>query len=430
MAEVSFVGPEDGEIALSGATRMRILEDGSTTSHRLGVGEITIAPHTEGPPQHRHAQHDEGFYVVSGTARFTVGQRSYDAPAGTFVMIPPGAPHTFANPGEEPAVLLNTFTPDLYVQYFRDLHDLIAAGQPLSDQALVDTMARYATVPATDSAPTDPGSADPAPGPATRMVTVGAVGPVPTTFTDRGEGRTYLLLHGGAGPQSVTPFADRFAGAEAARVVTPVHPGFAGTPRPGGLDTIGGLAALYVRLLDELDLTDVTVIGNSIGGWITAEMALLGSPRITGIVLVDAVGIEVAGHPVVDFFSLTLDEVARRSYHDPDPFRIDPAAMTAEQRAAMAGNRDALAVYGGTAMTDPGLAARLSGIKVPTLVLWGDSDQIVDTAYGRAYAAAIPGARFQLLPATGHVPQIETPAQLVRAISDFAPNPASTHPGT
>ena len=60
-------------VALSGPVRMRILEDGSTTAHRLGMGEITIAPHTAGPPQHRHGQHDEGFYVVSGTVRFTVG---------------------------------------------------------------------------------------------------------------------------------------------------------------------------------------------------------------------------------------------------------------------------------------------------------------------------------------------------------------------
>ena len=126
---------------------MRILEDGRTTGHRLGIGEITLAPHTEGPPQHRHARHDEGFYVVSGTARFTVGEKGYEAPAGTLVMIPPGAPHTFANPGDEPAVLLNTFTPDLYVQYFRDLRDMIAGGQDLSPQATIQVMSRYATVP-------------------------------------------------------------------------------------------------------------------------------------------------------------------------------------------------------------------------------------------------------------------------------------------
>ena len=75
MTEVSVVGPAGGEVLRLGPTQMRILEDGRTTGHRLGLGEITLAPHTEGPPQHRHARHDEGFYVVAGTARFTVGTR-------------------------------------------------------------------------------------------------------------------------------------------------------------------------------------------------------------------------------------------------------------------------------------------------------------------------------------------------------------------
>ena len=150
MTEVSIVGPADGEVALSGPVRVRILEDGSSTAHRLGMAELTVAPRTAGPPQHRHARHDEGFYVVSGQARFTVGQTSYDAPAGTLVMVPPGAPHTFANVTDEPAVLVNTFTPDLYVQYFRDLRDMLASGQPLTDEAVTRVMARYATVPATD----------------------------------------------------------------------------------------------------------------------------------------------------------------------------------------------------------------------------------------------------------------------------------------
>ncbi|MGW1915818.1 cupin domain-containing protein [Streptomyces sp. NPDC002076] len=152
MTEVSVVGPHDGETIRLGPAQIRILEDGSTTGHRLGIGEITLAPHAEGPPQHRHTQHDEGFYVVSGTVHFTVGETTHVAPAGTLAMIPPGAPHTFANHGDEPAVMLNTFTPDLYVQYFRDLRDMIAGGQELTPQATVQVMSRYATVPATDYA--------------------------------------------------------------------------------------------------------------------------------------------------------------------------------------------------------------------------------------------------------------------------------------
>jgi len=255
---------------------------------------------------------------------------------------------------------------------------------------------------------------------AIHTVDVAGVGPVEVTVADYGSGQPFLLLHGGAGPQSVTGFAERFAAAHDVRVLVPTHPGFGGTPRPEALNSVGGLAALYVALLDQLGLQDVTVIGNSIGGWITAEIALVKSPRVSGIVLIDAVGIEVPGHPVADFFSLTMDQVFQLSFHDPEPFRVDPATLPPAAQAIAAGNRTAIGVYAGAAMTDPTLAGRLGSLEIPTLVLWGDSDGIVDASYGRAYAAAIPMARFQLLPDTGHSPQLETPDQVIHAIWDSA----------
>lgn len=94
---VSVVGPGDGETIVLGTTRVRVLEDGSHTRHRLETAESLLAPHIPGLPQHRHAQHDEGFYIVSGTVRFTVGDKDYDATTATLVMVPPGTPHTFAN---------------------------------------------------------------------------------------------------------------------------------------------------------------------------------------------------------------------------------------------------------------------------------------------------------------------------------------------
>jgi mannose-6-phosphate isomerase-like protein (cupin superfamily) len=145
MSEIRMTGPRDGEVALSGPISLRILEDGGTTSHRLGVAEIVIAPHTEGPPQHRHGEHDEGFYVVAGMVRFSSGDTSFDAPARTLVVVPPGAPHSFANPGDEPAVMVNTFTPDLYIGYFRELRDHIAAGRQLSTELIGETMRNYGT---------------------------------------------------------------------------------------------------------------------------------------------------------------------------------------------------------------------------------------------------------------------------------------------
>ncbi|MFJ5138801.1 cupin domain-containing protein [Streptomyces sp. NPDC088707] len=147
---VSVVGPDDGETIVLGTTHMRVLEDGSHTAHRLGIAESVLAPHTPGPPQHRHSQHDEGFYIVSGTVRFTVGNKDYDATTGTLVMVPPGIPHTFANVTDQPAVMLSTFTPALYVQYFRDLQKVMAGGRALTPEAGAHVMSRYATEPAAD----------------------------------------------------------------------------------------------------------------------------------------------------------------------------------------------------------------------------------------------------------------------------------------
>jgi mannose-6-phosphate isomerase-like protein (cupin superfamily) len=152
MSKASIVGPHSGEALLLGHVQVRVVEDGSGTAHRLAVAVLTVPPRTDGPPPHWHQRHDETFYVTAGTARFTVGDTQREAPAGTFVSVPIGAEHTFANPGNEPAIILNTFTPDLYVGYFRDLSQLAAAGEMTPD-AILAVMARYATYPAGTPAP-------------------------------------------------------------------------------------------------------------------------------------------------------------------------------------------------------------------------------------------------------------------------------------
>ncbi|WP_433203599.1 alpha/beta fold hydrolase [Dactylosporangium sp. CS-047395] len=238
------------------------------------------------------------------------------------------------------------------------------------------------------------------------------------TFTERGTGRPVLLLHGGAGPASVVAFAERFAAEHPVRVITPTHPGFDGTVRPDGVESIRDLATVYKGLLDDLGLEDVAVVGNSIGGWIAAELAILGSPRISTLVIVDGVGIEVEGHPVADFFGLSFAEIAAASYYDPTGRVIDPSTMPEAARRNMAGNRETLRLYAG-GMVDPTLLARLQAVQKPALVVWGDSDRIADPGYGRAFAAAIPGAAFVLLERTGHLPQLERPDALLGPLWSF-----------
>src|ERR1700727_346022 len=98
---------------------------------------------------------------------------------------------------------------------------------------------------------------------AIRTVDLAGLGAAEVSGAEYGSGQPFLLLDGGAGPQSVTGFAERFAAAHDVRVLVPTHPGFGGTPRPEALRSISGLAALYNALIDRLDLQDVTVIGNS-----------------------------------------------------------------------------------------------------------------------------------------------------------------------
>lgn len=251
---------------------------------------------------------------------------------------------------------------------------------------------------------------------------VDGIGTVELTFTESGKGQPIVLLHGGAGPMSVTPWGELLARTKPARVIIPTHPGFMATPRPDALKDVRGLARLYAALIRELKLEDVTLIGNSIGGWIAAELALLEPTRVTRLVLVNATGIEVPGHPVADVFSLSMAELSQLSYHDPQRFRIDPSKFTPEQTALFATNRAALKVYGGSAV-DSGLRERLRALTQPALVVWGEADRIVDSDYGRAYAEAMPHGRFQLLARTGHVPQIETPELLAETLWPFIAEP-------
>ncbi len=257
---------------------------------------------------------------------------------------------------------------------------------------------------------------------ATTRLTVSGTGTVPLTYTESGTGPPVLLLHGGAGPFSVAGLAALMTAA-GYRVIVPVHPGFDGTSRPPALTTIAGLAAVYAALLRELELAGVCVIGNSIGGWIAAELALAESAaadsRVSSVVLVDAAGLRVDGAPVPDFFALTLDQVAELSYFNPDAFRVNLAALPAERAAAMSANRAALLQYAGTAMADPGLRDRLTAITLPVLVVWGAADRMIPVEHGRAYADGIPGARLRVITQAGHLPQLETPDELLAAVGEF-----------
>jgi pimeloyl-ACP methyl ester carboxylesterase len=255
------------------------------------------------------------------------------------------------------------------------------------------------------------------PEPLTRKV---ALGPgLEITVAESGAGRPVLILHGGGGPFTVAGIAGHLA--ETMHTITPTHPGWNGAERPEWFTGIDDLALAYLQYLEDNNLSDVLVVGSSMGGWIGSEMAVLdGAGRITGLILIDAVGIKVDAHPIRDFFALDARGVARYAWHDADHYYVDPATVPAEQAARTKANMATMRVIAGPDMYDPKLMRRLPRVRIRVLAIWGDSDGIVSPAYGAAFAGAFASGRFEVVKDAGHLPQIEQPAATFSLIDAFA----------
>jgi pimeloyl-ACP methyl ester carboxylesterase len=238
---------------------------------------------------------------------------------------------------------------------------------------------------------------------------------------EKGRGRPLLFLHPGIGLDRNAPVIDKLA--EHARVIAPSHPGFGNSEQPKSFTTVDDLAYFYLDLLDGLDLQDTIVVGVSLGAWIAAEIAIKSTARLSHLVLANAVGIKVGARDtrdIVDIFAITEPELNKLAYFDPKLAERDYKAMAEDDVRVIARNREASARYGWSPyMHDPKLKGRLHRIGIPTLFLWGAADRILTEDYGRAYSAAIPGARFETIERAGHYPHIEQPDAFTRAVFAF-----------
>jgi mannose-6-phosphate isomerase-like protein (cupin superfamily) len=135
----------EGRVVPLGPIGMIVKEDGTRTRGTLGIAEFEIVPNAPTPPLHIHHAHEEGFYVLEGELEFTVGSEKIRGGKGTYVTVPIGVPHTFSNPGNEPARFLNTFTPPRYLSYFEEMSNLFRSGGIPDPAQGREVMARYDT---------------------------------------------------------------------------------------------------------------------------------------------------------------------------------------------------------------------------------------------------------------------------------------------
>jgi len=239
----------------------------------------------------------------------------------------------------------------------------------------------------------------------------------------RGSGPSLVVLHDLDYLNKPWPYLDRLA--EDFSVVVPSHPGFGHSQRAESVDCVDDLAYVYLDLLRELD--PCVVLGCGFGGWIAAEVAVRCEHSLSRLALVDALGIKVGGptdRDIADVFLMDNESILEATWHDQSRGRetmtLPGPNVAEEDLVLLLRNRESAALYGWKPyMHNPKLLGRLKRIQKPTLVLWGAGDRIVSPDYGRAYAGAVPGARFAVIPQAGHYPYLEQPEAFLARLLPF-----------
>jgi len=238
---------------------------------------------------------------------------------------------------------------------------------------------------------------------------------------ERGAGRPLLFLHAENGVEPATAAIEALA--KGARVIAPTHPGYGRSELPKSMRSVDDLSYFYLDLLDQLDLHDVAVVGVSLGAWLAAEIAVKSTQRLSKLVMANAVGVKVGDREnryIVDIFALTEKEFIDIAYCDPAAGTRDYKALPDDEVLAAARAREATArLAWNPYFHNPRLKSRLHRIRIPTLFLWGTHDRMLSEAYGRAYCAMVPGARFETIDRAGHFPHQEQPKAFADKVLSF-----------
>lgn len=134
--------PGEGNDVDLGSIRITFKAAGSDTGGRLTVAEYVGAPGSGAAP-HVHHHEDESFYILEGAMTFQLGEDVFAAAAGSFVLIPRGTRHAFANEAAEPVRAIMTFSPAGLEHYFEELSALLRTPDGPSEDEVAALNRRY-----------------------------------------------------------------------------------------------------------------------------------------------------------------------------------------------------------------------------------------------------------------------------------------------
>jgi pimeloyl-ACP methyl ester carboxylesterase len=234
-----------------------------------------------------------------------------------------------------------------------------------------------------------------------------------------GSGEPLLFLHGAQGlsgwDRGLKALANHF------EVIAPDHPGFGRSGNSEIVDDVSDLALFYLSLLEKLDLKDVHVVGQCVGGWLAMEIAIRSTSRIKTLTLVNSAGIRLKGVPRADMFICTQDELmgllfaGNSSVDWLNEWKSNPELEDAYERNTFA----AAKFTWQPRLCNLKLDRWLHRINVPTHIIWGEKAKVIPPAYGEALKGLIPDATLTTLPDCGHLAHYEQPEALATEISNF-----------
>jgi pimeloyl-ACP methyl ester carboxylesterase len=246
---------------------------------------------------------------------------------------------------------------------------------------------------------------------------------LPVAYRRKGSGPPTLFLHGAGGTRMWLPFYERMS--ESVDFVAPEHPGFGDTPSPDWLEGFDDLVLHYHDVLDTLGLERVHLIGFSLGGWISANVAIFYPERIKSLTLITPAGLRMPDAPMTDFMRMPPEKIpdllfngATQDYLDflPDPHDLDTAIRGY-------GEASTFARLAWNPRYDYRLDRRVPNIAAPALVIEPDEDRLIPNAHAKRWAELLPNARLEQVSGqkntTGHGLIMQEPDRTAEVIARF-----------
>ena len=239
-----------------------------------------------------------------------------------------------------------------------------------------------------------------------------------------GSGPPLLFLHGAGGSSGWQRYHEELSANYT--VYVPSQPGFNGTERPDWVYTINDVCHFNLQLVQALGLENYILMGSSMGGWISAEMAAMSDSNLRALILVDAAGIKPEQGEIAEIFMVSAQTRLAQRFHDTsqvENYDQYTRELTPEEQVVQHSNAEmASRLCWRPYLHNLSLPYYLAKVAVPTLIVWGRQDAIIPVECGELFEKAIANSSLKIIDNCGHSPAIEKPAEFVASVTEFLAN--------